>query len=690
MSRNGSGTYSLPAGNPVVTGTTISSSWANTTLSDIASALTGSVASDGQTPMTGNLQMGSNKITGLAAGTASTDAANYGQITGGTEAGVFTNVTDSALTSGRVVYASTGGLLASSANLTFNGTTLTTANDASISGLTVGKGAGSVASNTAVGYQSLGSNTSGNNNSSFGYQTLINNTTGGGNSAFGLYAMLLNTTGGSNVAVGQQALACNTTASANTAVGYQAAYTNSTGTSLVAIGAYAGYNYNTSGTEVWASTFVGRNAGYSTSSGHDNTFVGGTAAQSNTTGNYNTALGAAALYSNTTISNQTSVGYQALYTGGGGTDTAVGGLALYAATSSSSDNTAIGYASLTANTTGAYNSALGKRSLQATTTGNYNTALGHSALYSNTTASNNTAVGYQAGYSNTTGTRNTFVGFSAGNLGNGDRNVAVGSYCANNMTTGGYNTCMGDGAGNVISSGSSNTFIGNSAGSAITTGGKNSILGSYTGNQGGVDIRTGSGHIVLSDGDGTPLLWKQADNAWNINYNVGISGNNTLYVNNTSTNGYGIAVLINNSNTTNRYFQGYSSSASAEKIAIYTDGNVRIAAGSTYGNFSDRKLKENIVDATSKLADVCALQVRNFNLKDENQTKCIGFIAQEFETVFPSLVIESEDEVYVDGEKVKTGEVTKGIKESALIPILVKAIQELKAEVDSLKQQLGK
>lgn len=41
-------------------------------------------------------------------------------------AGVFTSVTDSGLTSGRVPYASTGGLLADSANLTFNGTTLTT------------------------------------------------------------------------------------------------------------------------------------------------------------------------------------------------------------------------------------------------------------------------------------------------------------------------------------------------------------------------------------------------------------------------------------------------------------------------------------------------------------------------------------------------------------------------------------
>ena len=105
MSRNGSGTYSLPAGNPVVTGTSISSTWANNTMNDIANALTGSVASDGQTPMTGNLAMGGNKVTGLANGTNPTDAVTYSQLTGlapattgsavlaGNGSGGFTNVT---------------------------------------------------------------------------------------------------------------------------------------------------------------------------------------------------------------------------------------------------------------------------------------------------------------------------------------------------------------------------------------------------------------------------------------------------------------------------------------------------------------------------------------------------------------------------------------------------------------------
>ena len=79
MSRNGSGVYTLPAGNPVVPATIISTTWANTTLNDISTALTGSVASDGQTTMSGNLNMGSNKVTALANGTNPTDAVTYGQ-----------------------------------------------------------------------------------------------------------------------------------------------------------------------------------------------------------------------------------------------------------------------------------------------------------------------------------------------------------------------------------------------------------------------------------------------------------------------------------------------------------------------------------------------------------------------------------------------------------------------------------
>lgn len=80
MAFNGSGTFGLASGNPVVTGTTISSTTHNNTMSDIASGLTNCVTRDGQSPATANIPLGSNKITGLAAGASLTDAAQVAQV----------------------------------------------------------------------------------------------------------------------------------------------------------------------------------------------------------------------------------------------------------------------------------------------------------------------------------------------------------------------------------------------------------------------------------------------------------------------------------------------------------------------------------------------------------------------------------------------------------------------------------
>lgn len=93
MSRNGSGTYTLPQP-PFTPGTTIASSAVNSDLSDIAAALTQSISKDGQTVYTGNQPMGGNKLTGLGAGTSPNDSVrvsqvadgsiNYGGVAGGT------------------------------------------------------------------------------------------------------------------------------------------------------------------------------------------------------------------------------------------------------------------------------------------------------------------------------------------------------------------------------------------------------------------------------------------------------------------------------------------------------------------------------------------------------------------------------------------------------------------------------
>lgn len=82
MSRNGSGTYSLPVNswNPANNGTPATAADWQTLINDVAAAITQSLSRDGQTTMTGNLQMGSNKLTGLSVGTAAGDSLAWQQL----------------------------------------------------------------------------------------------------------------------------------------------------------------------------------------------------------------------------------------------------------------------------------------------------------------------------------------------------------------------------------------------------------------------------------------------------------------------------------------------------------------------------------------------------------------------------------------------------------------------------------
>jgi hypothetical protein len=134
LARDGSGNYSLPSGNPVVTGTAISSSDFNTTMNDIVTALTASVAKDGQTTMTGNLPMGTYKLTGLGNGSARTDSVAVGQI----EDGSFTYVGTVGGTADVITLTAAPAISSYTAGQTFRfiaGGTNTTAVTVAVSGL---------------------------------------------------------------------------------------------------------------------------------------------------------------------------------------------------------------------------------------------------------------------------------------------------------------------------------------------------------------------------------------------------------------------------------------------------------------------------------------------------------------------------------------------------------------------------
>lgn len=120
---------------------------------------------------------------------------------------------------------------------------------------------------------------------------------------------------------------------------------------------------------------------------------------------------------------------------------------------------------------------------------------------------------------------------------------------------------------------------------------------------------------------------------------------------------------------------------------VLANGNVQ-NTNNSYGAISDIKLKENITDATPKLASLNQLRVVNYNLKaDESKLKQIGLIAQEVEQIFPGLVEETPD---IDPEtKEPNGEATKAVKYSVLVPMLLKSVQELSAQNAALESRLA-
>jgi hypothetical protein len=298
-------------------------------------------------------------------------------------------VTNDAGGSNTQVQYNSSGVLAGSANMTFNGTTLTLANDASISGLTVGRGGSAITQNTAYGTTALTANTSGIYNTAIGYQSMLGTTTGSRNTAVGERSLVVNTTGAENTAVGELALYSNN-GSYNTALGRSALETNTTASNNTAVGYQAGFSNNSA-----ELTAIGYRAAY------------------NSNAVENTAVGALALFSNTS-------GYTA---------------------------TAVGRAALYANTTGVNNTACGDGAMNNNTTGANNTALGLQAGYSNTTNSQSTYLGAYAGYLSTGGS-GVFVGQSAGYNTTGNNNTFLGQNSGSSVTSGNANSILGAFNGN--------------------------------------------------------------------------------------------------------------------------------------------------------------------------------------------------------------------------------------------------
>ena len=378
----------------------------------------------------------------------------------------------------------------------------------------------------------------------------------------------------------------------------------------------------------------------------NNTVLGLTALASNTTGARNVAIGQSAFTNNSTATNTVAIGYNSAINITGGSNVSLGAYSFYGsvipANNTATNCVAIGFNAMSAITSGTYNVGIGgAETLTSNTSGAYNVGIGAGALQLNTTASNNTAVGYQAGYSQT-GAYNTYVGYKAGlNQSSGTANTYLGGLgtAAGAGATGSGNTCLGYQAGYVLGSGSKNTFVGGSdnstnfgAGYYVTSGSSNTIIGCYNGNQGGLDIRTASNYIVLSDGDGNPRLY--------------MDGSGYLY--------------------------------SAPTYVNTTGGSANLRMTGSNGQFalstSSLRYKKNIENAPYGLADVMAIRPVIYQSKSiiDGDKTFGGFIAEEIHDAGLTQFVDYDDEGRPNS-----------LQYGNMVSLCVKAIQELNAKFDA-------
>jgi hypothetical protein len=121
----------------------------------------------------------------------------------------------------------------------------------------------------------------------------------------------------------------------------------------------------------------------------------------------------------------------------------------------------------------------------------------------------------------------------------------------------------------------------------------------------------------------------------------------------------------------------------------FRNGNVErgriewTTSGTTYNTTSDYRLKENITNLTESLEKINQLEPKTFNFISNPDESRIGFIAHEVENIVPQAVSGVKDDIREDGTPKY-----QGLDHSMLVPLLVGAIKELKADNDNLRERI--
>jgi hypothetical protein len=307
---------------------------------------------------------------------------------------------------------------------------------------------------------------------------------------------------------------------------------------------------------------------------------------------------------------------------------------------------------------------------------------------------------YSGTPSTSAGSHSIWLG-SYANVSYGTKIKAIYNYGSSNQAAMSFETCDGSSlveAMRITAAG--NVGIGTSAPRAplafaatISTAGvptKIRLFDDGASNLYGFGISSGLLDIVGGTGGGVAIYTNGANERMRIDSSGNLLVNTTSAVTTTvgsrlmygATDPYISSTLTASTNATTSYLL-YSTGAGAYRFYVGMGGTI-YATSIVISAISDERLKENIKDIDTGLNSIMALKPRRFDWKDgkgQDKKNVAGFIAQEFETVFPECV--STSKAGEDGIEYKN------INHETLIPTLVKAIQEQQTMIETLTTRLN-
>jgi hypothetical protein len=330
-------------------------------------------------------------------------------------------------------------------------------------------------------------------------------------------------------------------------------------------------------------------------------------------------------------------------------------------------------------------------------------AVGYQAGTDIDTGEANTMIGTQAGQNLTSPANNTLVGYGAGALlTTGGTNTAIGSTALDGCDTESDNVAIGFAAlGGSLAGGENNIAVGNYTLDALTAGDHNIAIGHDASTNATTAVNTvGIGRLALRDmttGGGDSVGYSIGIGAYGM-YNVVDNGPNI---------GIGGFSRASGTSGTNQIVLGYNVAGSGDNTFTFGAGSsdTTVTLGATsFSNPSDERWKKDIETSTCGLSFINDLRPVSFKFKTKGELDSslynyekdstevagftsdtvLGFIAQEIKTVIDNHSEFKGSELWKEG--IEEYDKRQRISKEALIPILVKAVQELSTKVKALEE----